>query len=323
MTDIETEILETIHAIKEKLKIDEKEASMIAQKAFIGGEMTENNFKDWYNNRFITSLVFIDEEGYSKMCVDALKIMSTTAATDYGSSRQRDMGQLWADMTRGYLGELAFLQFLKKRWNIDADLGHETGTLEEYLPMDIHKIKKPNEEQRSPNIKISIKTTKWNGIWLDIPGDQFAHSDVHILVKVGAGRDHLFAFFKIISVFKDKVLKVGEKVGSLTPEEAEALFNSLPSFRPVPAYICGFVLKNGHYEELSYKGTKGRLNYKVNVWNGPIRSGDLNKIKEYNEVPGKIEFEGIGKFAHENGYLFNAGSLLWKKNEWESVIKNI
>ena len=61
--------------------------------------------------------------------------------------------------------------------------------------MDIHKIRRGEGEFHAPKYNIGVKTTKWKGIWLDIPGDQFNHSDIHVLVKIGGGRDHLFAFF--------------------------------------------------------------------------------------------------------------------------------
>ena len=159
----EEKLLHTFsNIVKEFLDIDDKEAGLIVNKAIEGSEINNFNFDQWLKRRFLPNLVFIDEDGSSKMCVDALKIMKGTAATDYGSSRQRDMGQMWADMTRGYLGELAFLLLLKERWKIKADLGHEIGTMEEYLPMDIHQIQKPGDNIRPPKLKLGIKTTKWN-----------------------------------------------------------------------------------------------------------------------------------------------------------------
>lgn len=316
---------EVIKDFKNRFYIDRIEAEKILEKVFVGGEVrSEDYFGDWYKNRFVPNCVTIDEEGYAKMCVDALKILNSTAATDYGGSRQRDLGQLWADMTRGYLGELAFKLFLKKNWYLDADVGHEVGALEEYLPMDIHNVKGVKDSSfRTPKIKIGIKSTKFNGIWFDIPGDQFNHSDINVLVKVATGRDHLFAFFKYLSVFKDKVLKKGVEVGALSFEQSEELFNKLPTFKPIIGYICGFVDKNSHYENLSYKGKKGRLNYNITAWNGPIRPGDLDLIKDREGVAGSIKFEGIGKFAHDSGYLFNAGNLKWSKSDWDRVVESI
>lgn len=318
------EIKEATKIIKEKLGTDEADATRILGKAIAGGEITKGfGLEKWLHGRFLPNCVFVDEDGYSKMCVDALKILSLTAATDYGSSRQRDMGQLWADMTRGYLGELAFILFLEQKWGIKAELGHEAGALEDFLPEDIKQIKKKNEPARPPKLKLGIKTTKWNGIWLDIPGGQFNHSDIHVLVKVGAGRDHLFAFFKKLSVFKDKVLKRGQEVGVLTEDAAKELFDKLPSFKPIPAYICGFAPKNGKYSDLCYSGKKGRKHYKVQSWNGPINPGDMDTIKEREGISGNVNFEGIGSFAHDKGYLFNTGNLLWQQKDWKNVIDKI
>lgn len=314
------QISEAVEIINQTLFIDDEEIEKILEKSIAGGEFTgEDDIEEWLNKRFLPNCVLIDEEGYAKMCVDALKILNTTAATDYGSSRQRDMGQLWADMTRGYLGELAFLHFFKKN-GIVATLGHEAGALQEYLPMDIHEIVEPDGTKRKPNINIGIKTTKWNGIWLDIPGDQFNHSDIHVQVKVGAGRDHLFAFFKMLSVFKDKVLKRGEEVGSLTLQESSDLFDRLPTFKKIPAYIAGFVVKDAEYSPLPYDGYKGRKNYTIDVWKGAINSGDLAIIKSEEAPNGSVKFEGIGSFAHDKGYLFNTGSLLWEKENWQNIV---
>lgn len=312
----------SINELKNKLNLDDDELEAIFDKAIAGGEVENMEEIDhWVNTRLLPNCVVISKEEYARMCVNALKIIPHVAATDYGTSRQRDMGQLWADLIRGYLGELAFLKFLKHHWNIDADLGHEKGSLKEYLPMDIHEVIFPGKPPRPPKLKISIKATKWNGIWLDIPGDQFNHSDIHLLVKVGVGRDHLFAFFKEISVFRDKVLKIGEDVGSLTKGESEKLFESLPSFKPIPAYICGFVKKSADYRKLPYFGKKGRNNFTITGWNGSILQGDLDKIKKRETIEGSVKFLGIGEFSHDQGFLFNTGNLLWKKENWDEVIK--
>ena len=293
------------------------------KKAESGQEFKDDSeLEIWLNERFLPNIVFISEDGYARMCIDALKILKSTAATDYGSSRQRDLGQLWGDMTRGYLAEYAFCLFLKQTWNIDAELGHEKGSLQDYLPSDIHQIQKGSEASRAPNIKIGIKGTKWNGIWFDIPGSQFDHSDVHVFVKVGTARDHLFAYFKHISVFKDKVLKKGIELGVLNQEEANSLFENLPLFQPISAHVAGFVVRDKEYKDLDYSGKKGRMHYTVESWNGEIKTGDLQRIKEREniETNGKIQFEGIGKFAHDKGYLFNVGNLLWKKEDWEKFV---
>ena len=108
-------------------------------------------------------------------------------------------------------------------------MAHEKGDLEDFLDTDIPEIKLEGQEWRNSNINLGIKTTKMRGIWLDIPGDQFNHSDYHILVKVGVGRDHLFGFFKKISVFKDKILRLGIEIGALDEDESLSLFDSSSS----------------------------------------------------------------------------------------------
>ncbi len=318
---------EVLLKISEFIHTSPEESAKIFEKAVASKEITDDKdtglIDDWFNNRFKSNIVFIDQEGYAKMCIDALKIVGTIAATDYGSSRQRDLGQLWADMTRGYLGELAFTKLLKERWDIDSTLDHSAGALDDFINLDIHKIKKPNELERPPKLNIGIKTTKWNGIWLDIPGDQFNHSDIHIFIKVGTGRDHLFAYFREISVFKDKILKKGTDSGILNQSEADDLYDKLPKFHSIPAYICGFVERDKKYKKLSYGGSKGRKNYKIDEWHGPMEPSDLPIIKEKEEVYGKVSFEGIGEFSNSKRYLFNAGNLLWKKEDWDKVIERI
>ena len=77
--------------------------------------------------------------------------------------------------------------------------------------------------------------------------------------------------------------------------------------------------KNAEYLALPYTGKKGRLHYTICSWKGSINSGDLETIKRNENISGKIKFEGIGSFAHNKGYLFNTGSLLWKEDDWNFV----
>lgn len=313
---------ECIAGVRDLAGVSADEAALIVEKAISGGEITPAvSPRIWLRDRWKPNCVAIDESGYARMCIDALRILSSAAGTDHGTSRQRDIGQMWADMTRGYLGELAFSLLLEKRWGVKALLDHKAGPIEDYLSMDIHQVQKPGEAVRKPRLKIGVKTTKWNGIWLDIPGQQHKKSDIHVFVKIGAGRDHLLSFFKAISVFKDKVLKRGVEVGALDEKEAGTLFDKLPSFRPISAYVCGFARSKDRRRALSYGGRKGRINYTIESWNGPIHSGDLDKIREREGISGKAVFEGIGEFAHDSGHLFNAGRLLWSQQDWESVIK--
>ena len=106
-------------------------------------------------------------------------------------------------------------------------------------------------------------------------------------------------------------------------KESEQLYKSLPSFTPIKAYICGFALKSERYDQLSYSGSKGRKNFTVQGWNGPLSKGDLDKIKKTENISGKVSFSGIGEFSHDHGYLFNTGNLTWSKANWDNVISMI
>jgi len=310
--------------ISNVLNVEENIAATILKKALEGNECSDKTIETWIHEKLIPFSVTIDENGYKLMCIDALKIVGKTVATDFGSSRQRDFGQLWADLTRGYLGEYAAKIFLKNKFKMDVELGHNAGKLENFLQSDISLVKDSNGVFRKPRINIGIKTIKWNGIWFDIPNAQFNHSDFQICVKLGTERDHLFSFFKSIGIFKDIILKIGTEINSLTKSEASEIYNSIPDFKPIGAYICGFIKVNSNFKELNYKGSKGKKHFTINEWHGPIKSGDLEKIKNIEGISnGNIKFKNIGEFSHENGYLFNTGTLNYNWDEWNEMIQKI
>lgn len=122
-------------------------------------------------------------------------------------------------------------------------------------------------------------------------------------------------------VFKDKVLKRGVDVGALSEAQSQKIFDDLPTFKPIPAYICGFANRESSYKNLSYTGKKGKKRLTIKTWKGPINPGDIEKIKQKEGIEGNVLFSGIGDFAHNKGYLFNTGNLLWSCNDW-SIVKD-
>ncbi len=112
--------------------------------------------------------------------------------------------------------------------------------------------------------------------------------------------------------------------GFLNNETASLLYDSLPLFQPITAYIAGFVIVNKEYKDLSYTGVLPRTKFTVKSWNGAIKSGDLERIREKENLGSNntISFEGIGKFSHSDDYLFNTGNLLWKKEDWNKYVIN-
>tara|TARA_Y100000294_G_scaffold122484_1_gene113911 strand:+ start:126 stop:1109 length:984 start_codon:yes stop_codon:yes gene_type:complete len=325
---------ESINNIRNKIasilklsKIEEVEKLIL--KVIAGREITNaEELSSWVEKRLKPNLVFISKNEYTEACIDALKMINTVAATDYGTSRQRDKLQLWADITRGYLGEICFQKFLLKKFAIQSTLEHKQGNVSDFLSSDISMVKnRTDTKYRSPKKNICIKTTKWNGIWLDIPGNQFSHSDMFVQVKINAGRDHLLGYMNELSIFKDKILKEGVSIGVLDDNELELLSNNLPKFSDISisGYICGYVL-NKKYKKLSYKGKKGRKNFTIHTWCGPYYDDDIEKIKSkecLDSETSKVKFEGIGQFSSANRYLFNSGSLLYREEDWRKVLDYI
>ena len=287
--------------------------------------ISESSIEKWYHDRFHPYVFEISQDIYHKAMIEALKIQFLIAGTDFGSSRQRDLGQKWSDTIRGYLGEFGVQLWFKKYWDIDIILGHEEGMLDEYLPRDIHRVKKADKEFREPNLKVSIKSTKSNGIWLDIPGDQFYHSEIFILTKLIISTDHLFSFFKALSVFNDKILKSGVEKGFLTKEISHQIYDNIPSFKPVYGYIAGFV-ENRNYNDFSYEYSLGKTNAKIYSYSG-VYEGDetLQKIKseiseKENKEVKKCEFAGIKKFSDSKRYIFGMRNLKYSQEDWEKLV---
>ncbi len=311
-------------------KITENEFKSLISKCVLAGSAfpDEKGIEEWFHKRFKPFIFELDLKTYSKVVIEALKIQFLIAGTDFGSSRQRDFGQKWADTIRGYLGEFGVKQWIEKNFpDIKIFLGHEQGSLEEYLPRDIHQVK-IKEQIKEPEQKISIKSTKFNGIWMDIPGDQFNKSDIFILTKLIISNDHLFSFFKEISVFRDKILKCGIQENCIDEEEADNIFNQIPSFKPVIGYIPGFIVKNEHKsKEPFYEYRFGRTNATIYNYCGEYSEDILEEIKKeieekQNKNKIKVSFEGIRSFSKQHKYIFGMKSLKYTKDDWENHIIN-
>jgi hypothetical protein len=279
--------------------------------------------------------VVLDENDYLKAAVYGLNLAPKLAGTDYGTARQRDLGQLWTDVIRGFLGEIAVAKWLKERLGIIAELDYRLGPLEEFLASDIKSV-----AGREPRLKVSIKTTKLSGLWLDVPGAQIEHSDVFILVRVGVTREHFIAFLKRISVIRDKLMKEAVERGLVKREEIEQIWDSIPEFTAVPAYIAGFLDKTGIQDRLrdrtavveadgDVKKKKVVINRFLGFWH-PGEDIYEKKLKELLRRKGKpvrdemsIEFEGIGDFSKTLHFIASSGVLKKKKEDWEKLIERL
>jgi len=306
-------------------------AVQILRGAKAGLEINDVGFEEWFENRFKYQFVWLDKDDYSKALVRALWLAPVFAGTDFGRSRQRDMAQIWTDTARGFLGEIAVSKFLYGNFSIETSLDTRRGKLAEFLPTDIVRIKFPNSDWRRPNLRISIKTTKFNGRWLDVPGAQIEHSDVFILVKIGILRYHFLAFLKAISFLKDKLFPKAKNLGELNNDMAEELWDEIPHFDPIPAYIAGYLNKNKLnlpiHQLICRK--KGRTKVRIVVTQGigifsreTLRNHpSIRKLDPDGKL--RIEIEPIIDSITAPHFFAHSGGLSWGEKEWQKLIVDL
>ena len=285
------------------------------------------------------SAVLLNKDDYLTAAVHALDLAPRLARTDYGGTRQRDLGQLWTDTIRGFLGEIAFAKWLDLRFGTKVELDYRKGPLEEYLPSDVKAI-----NGREPRLHISIKTTQLKGIWLDIPYKQIEHSDIFVLVRIGVTKDHFLAFLKEISAIGDKLLKEALKAGLISNEEAKALWDNAPSFADIPSYIVGFFDKREYGERIKDPksiftadgrlGPRRKTKFTINKFVGYWDPKEENEYKEVLfkvlEIQGrpvpqdvKLEFESIGHFSKTLHFIVSSGVLKRREEEWASLVREL
>ena len=324
-----TAILRILHEkIKNKDSVQELTEQLL--RGAEGGLEIADSYGNWLE-RFRFHFLWLDQNDYSRALVRALWLAPRFAPTDFGGSRQRDMGQVWTDTARGFLGEIAFSNFLKNRFNIETLIDIKRGELENFLPTDVSKIKKASEDWRIPNIRLSIKTSKFNGRWLDLPGAQFEHSDVYVMVKLGILRQHFLAFLKAISFLKDKLFVKAKDLGELGEEDAKELWNEIPEFDPIPAYIAGFLDKRTLNLPIHMiKATlKGRTKKRIVISQG-IGLFSLENIRNHEDIRGidpsgslPIQIEPIIASFTGQHFFAHSGGLQFGEDKWMSLIESL
>ena len=279
--------------------------------------------------------VELDEGDYLKAALYGLHLAPRLAGTDYGTARQRDLGQLWTDAIRGLLGEIAFAKWLQERFGLTVELDYSLGPLEQFLPSDIKRV-----GDREPRLRVSIKTTKLSGIWLDVPGAQVEHSDVFVLVRVGVTREHFLAFLKKISVIRDKLMKEALERGLLSEEELEEIWKSVPEFKSVPAYVAGFLDKADYADRLKdrhsiieadgeVKEKRVVINKYLGFWH-PGEAAYERALRDLLRSRGKslrddvkVEFEGIREFSRTLHFIASSGVLKKRREDWERLVRRL
>jgi hypothetical protein len=314
---------------------DRKSVKTLSQQLLRGsdeGLEISSTFSKWLQERFRYQLTWLDKDDYSRALVRALWLAPVFAATDFGRSRQRDMGQVWTDTARGFLGEIALSKFLTGRYGIEAKPDTSRGKLEEFLPTDIAKVRTEGGRWRKPRIKISVKTTKFNGRWLDLPGAQFEHSDVFVLVKIGILRQHFLAFLKAISFLKDKLFVSARNLGEISKKDAVKLWNEIPEFESIPAYIAGFLDKNTLTLPIDMIKAKivGREDKKRIVISQGVGLFSEENVRQHPEIRGldpsgrlPIEIEPIIDSLTGIHFLAHSGALRHGKDCWDALARLI
>lgn len=139
--------------------------------------------------------VVLTDNDYLRAAVVSLKLVHRFRSTDFGTSRQRDFGQKWSDAIHGLLGEIALVEIVRKKTEGKLVLLPDASSkdLEDALTTDIGESLLNGVKRKLKNT-ISIKTTKLEGYWLDVPYNQVKKSHLFVLMKVGADRKAHYDF---------------------------------------------------------------------------------------------------------------------------------
>ena len=312
-----------------KLPNNEKFIDDYFSKIMVGSEienLNDNSFEDWLENRLKPNLVFLDEKDYLEMAIEALETTGNIAKTNFGSAQQRDEMALWINKITGYLGELAFKKKLINDFNLDCKLPHSAGTAKENMPSDIPLIKDANKEGfREPNLKISIKQTKWSGVWLDL-GTQHEKSDIYVQVKVNTGANLFMSYLNHLGFFKDVFLKKGVDEKIITEDKKDIISATIKKFEnhSLFAYVAGFTKIEDttfKYEGEKKTGRKWKI-YHIKKAEGLLTQKILDNIKSENDVD-KINIIPIEKFSTYPRYIVSISKLNYKKEDWKKIINQL
>lgn len=270
--------------------------------------------EEWFKDRLLPNTVSIPIEMYKRSLYSSFRliILGNIAKTDFGSSRQRDFGQMLTDFTRGFLGEAAIKIFLKQQFGLKVDLEEkEIGDVKQFLPTDIIRVW-AGSSPRVPKLNLSIKTSKLPSMWLDIARGQLSHSDIFCFIKIGLTVDH-FAIFLKEAGFIQKLVEIGKEIGEVKANEVEKeinrLLSAIPVMLPWPAYISGYVTQND------------LRSGKLLIQKRRSKSVVVGGCGYFGAVPAS-EVEGLGKIGKEK-YLACLSALHWDQKSWKNIVKKI
>jgi hypothetical protein len=206
------------------------------------------------------------------------------------------------------------------------------------MPSDILVLEGGAGKPRKSKMKLSIKTTKFNGRWLEIPESQFKQSDVFVSVKLGISRYHFSAYLKTLKTI-EQIFNRGAELKELDKDQIQILSKEIPEWMPIPAYVAGFVIKkelNLPVHSLSFK-TPRRRNKEIDgqrpISRIEIEGGiglfsyeSLEKLPQIKatgigeDIP--INIAGINKEVDGKFYA-SSGALTFEKGKWEKLVHSL
>lgn len=295
-----------------------------------GLEFSDTSFDEWFETRFKPQLVWLTIDDYERALLRALWLARTFSASDYGSSRQRDMSQVWTDTARGFAGEIALSKFLQDRYSVETRADITRGETKNYLPTDVASLRKMGGEWRSPKLTLSIKATKFNGRWLDAPGAQIDHSDGFVLVKLGITRQHFLGFLKASGLI-EKMLLHGKELEEVSEVDVKTLMGEIPASYPIPAYIAGWLDKRELALPIHFLNATvvGRIKKRIVVRQGVgVFTPDLiHQHPSISIVKGnaglEIEIEPIVKSFTGQKFLAHSGAFKFGEKAWEDLVRKL
>jgi len=295
-----------------------------------GLEFENISFDEWFETHFKPQLVWLTIDDYERALLRALWLARTFSASDYGSSRQRDMSQVWTDTARGFAGEIALSKFLQSRYGIETRADVTRGETKNYLPTDVANIRVLGDKWRSPKLTLSIKATKFNGRWLDAPGAQIEHSDGFVLVKLGITRQHFLGFLKDSGLIETMLLH-GKELEEVSEADVKTLMQEIPASYPIPAYISGWLDKREltlpvHFLNAIVIGlTKKRIVVRQGV--GVFTPDLIRQHPSISTIQGVaelgIEIEPIVKSFSGQKFLAHSGAFKFGDKAWKELIKQL
>jgi hypothetical protein len=267
--------------------------------------------------------VFLTHIDYLRASVVALSFQSQRrfARTDFGTSRQRSFGQSWGDTIQGLLGEIAFVRLVSHmtEGRLIPIVSAKKMGLDEALTADVSAVLIDKKELRKPAVRASLKSTKLNGRWLDIPYNQVERSDVFVLIKLGTDPDSLLTFLarvssltKVLELYEESNLEPIFEKEQAAAQEARKSVKALASHQhPVLAVVAGWQTKEELQETFTafcHNGRSARKRLTVYSGKGSIGTKAERLPKKIRYSPHfkppctleEISFYPIGDFTEAN-----------------------